>query len=230
NVLSRFIMRHFAPVDIPLGLHWHPYASNVLPPILDLPELPREQGEHILVYLPFEDQAQVTAWLQQFPRQRFVQYASALERGQQGNVERHPTSISAFKANLAASRGVICNSGFELISECLQWRKPVLTKPLAGQMEQLSNALALSQLGYARVIEGLCSDTLAQWLANTPGAPEVHFCKVHEVLARWLVAGCPCGPAELARSLWPSAPAAAHQPSLPTTPQARIASAQSGVF
>ena len=62
--LSRTIMRNFAPVSTPLGLHWHPYASNVLPPILDLPALPGDQrAQHILVYLPFEDQDRVTRWL-----------------------------------------------------------------------------------------------------------------------------------------------------------------------
>ncbi|MBN7798720.1 MJ1255/VC2487 family glycosyltransferase [Parahaliea mediterranea] len=203
NMLSRFIMRHFAPVDTPLGLHWHPYADNVLPPILDLPELPREQGEHVLVYLPFEDQAEVTRWLQQFPGHRFVQYAAGLERETRGNVRLHPTSVSAFKRDLASSRGVICNSGFELISECLQWQKPVLTKPLAGQMEQLSNALALTQLGYAEAIDDLCSDSLAQWLSRPREAPGVRFADVSSVLAHWLAAGCPQAPAELHRRLWP---------------------------
>ena len=57
-----------------------------------------------------------------------------------------------FKLDLRASAGVICNAGFELISECLQWGKPVLTRPLAGQMEQRSTAEALRQLGYATVL------------------------------------------------------------------------------
>ncbi|GAB3284236.1 glycosyltransferase family protein [Parahaliea aestuarii] len=203
NALSRFIMRHFAPVDVPLGLHWHPYAGNVLPPILDLPDLPRAQADHVLVYLPFEDQAEVTRWLQQFPQQRFRQYAAGLDECERGNVLLHPTSINAFKHDLASSRGVICNSGFELISECLQWRKPVLTKPLAGQMEQLSNARALLQLDYARVIHSLCGDALAQWLATTPAPPVVHYGRVHEVLARWLASGAQEAPAALAQRLWP---------------------------
>lgn len=218
NMLSRFIMRHFAPVDTPLGLHWHPYAENVLPPILDLPELPREQGDHVLVYLPFEDQDEVTRWLWRFPGQRFRQYAAGLEHGERGNVILHPTSIDAFKHDLATSRGVICNSGFELISECLQWHKPVLTKPLAGQMEQLSNALALSQLGYARVIDQLCSDTLEKWLARPGAAPELRFADVSAALAQWLADGCREAPAELHRRLWPgaSSPALSHtQPRLP---------------
>lgn len=205
NLLSRFIMRHFAPVDTPLGLHWHPYADNVLPPILDLPPLPREQGDHVLVYLPFEDQAAVTAWLRRFPAQRFLQYAPGLEHAECGNVRLHPTSVHAFKGDLASSRGVICNSGFELISECLQWRKPVLTKPLAGQMEQLSNALALTRLGYARTISDLCGDALERWLAAPGNPPPLRFADVSGTLARWLAGGCRERVGELHRQLWPQA-------------------------
>ena len=67
---------------------------------------------------------------------------------------RQKANIDGFKRDLATARGVICNTGFELISECLQWGKPVL-RPLAKQMEQLSNAAALEQLGYATTMEAL---------------------------------------------------------------------------
>ncbi len=202
NWLSRFIMRHFAPVNNPLGLHWHPYSDNILPPILDLPARPPGEGEHYLVYLPFENQDAVTAWLQQFPGIGFRQYAPGLSAETRANVFRHPPSIGRFKQDLASSRGVICNSGFELISECLQWQRPVLTKPLQGQMEQLSNALALSQLGYARVIDRLDSAVLADWLRSPNQAPLLRFSDVAATLARWLANGCPERPAQLHQALW----------------------------
>jgi uncharacterized protein (TIGR00661 family) len=215
--LSRNIMRNFAPVSVPLGLHWHPYAANVLPPILDLPVLPGDQrAQHILVYLPFEDQDRVTDWLQQVPDCPFIQYANGLDHEVRGNVQRHPTSIASFKRHLAGSEGVICNSGFELISECIQWQKPVLTRPLAGQMEQLSNALALQQLGYAQVMETLCDRTLRQWLASPGRRQPVHFADVASKLAEWLATGCRTGVQQLSQDLWSNSLAAgqlhAYQP------------------
>ena len=203
NALTRFIMRQFAPVDVPIGLHWHPYADNVLPPILDLPRLEVCDDGHVLVYLPFEDQSEVTRVLQGFPGQRFVQYANGLEHGAAGNVTLHPASTVTFKRHLAASAGVICNSGFELISECLQWRKPVLTKPLAGQLEQSSNALALEQLGYADAMHTLDARRIGDWLARRAEAPACGFRDVASVLARWLAQGCAETPGELAAALWP---------------------------
>ena len=202
NWLQEQIMSRFAAVDVPLGLHWHPYATNILPPILDLPDLQVEHGEHLLVYLPFEDQDAVTAILQLFPQRRFVQYAAGLNDENHGNVLRRRADIKGFKGHLASSAGVICNSGFELISECLQWRKSVLTKPLDGQMEQHSNALALRQLGYAMTTPVIDRQVLEQWLANPRTTADIRFPDVAATLAHWLASGCNTPPARLSEQLW----------------------------
>ena len=196
------LMRNFAPVSVPLGLHWHPYADNVLPPILDLPDLPVEEGKHILVYLPFEDQEAVTGLLRRFTDHQFVQYANGIASESRGNVLRQQANIQGFKRHLAASSGVICNSGFELISECLQWGKPILTKPLAGQMEQLSNALALRQLDYATTVTDTGVATVGAWLRSRRPSPKLRFPDVAPAVARWLAKGGAAAPAKLAASLW----------------------------
>lgn len=119
-----------------------------------------------------------------------------------GNVLRKPASIHTFKQDLSTARGVICNSGFELISECLQWNKPVLTRPLAGQMEQLSNAMALQQLGYARVVQTLDEVTLRRWLEQPVASPGITFPDVAAALADWLVDGCQVPVSTLGDALW----------------------------
>ena len=200
--LQQQIMRRFAPVDVPIGLHWHPYGNNVLPPILDLPKLPVERGEHLLVYLPFEDQDTVTELLQKFPGHKFVQYSPALSEEIRDNVVRLKADISGFKRHLAGCAGVICNSGFELISECLQWRKPVLTKPLEKQMEQHSNALALHQLGYASTTAVFDHNALEEWLSNPRVTADIQFPNVAAELAQWLANGCHETAASLSRTLW----------------------------
>lgn len=202
NPLTHLIMRSFAPVSEPLGLHWHPYSERVLPPILDLPPANREDEHFVLVYLPFEDQDKVTRLLSKLPARRFVQYARDLPPGIDGNVTRRTANTEHFKQHLATCSGVICNSGFELISECLHWRKPVLTKPLHGQMEQLSNALALEQLGYASTARQLSVDVIAQWLDSGSTAPGIEFADVATELARWLAEGCRESPATLSSHLW----------------------------
>ncbi len=190
SVIQQAIMQRFAPVSRPVGLHWAAFDSNVLPPILDLPQLPSDPPDDvILVYLPFEDQAHISQWLQGFPEHQFVQYANGINDEDRANVGRRRANIKGFKADLARCKGVICNSGFELISECLQWQKPVLTRPLKGQMEQLSNAAALESLGYASVMATLDVEHTKVWLNRPRTAPKVHFSDVASRLAQWLADG-----------------------------------------
>ncbi len=204
SIISRAIMRWFAPVSIPLGLHWLPYNNSILPPILDLPALELATEPYFLVYLPFEDQGEVTEWLNHMPGYEFVQYAAGLEPKRQGNVQRRPASIESFKQHLFRARGVICNSGFELISECIQLNKPVLTKPVTGQFEQLSNALALEEAHMATVCHTLDTSTLEAWLESPPEGRPLHYPDVPAALAAWLAAGEFRQTTTLGR-LWPQA-------------------------
>ncbi len=225
--LARQIMHRFAPVQRPVGLHWHPYAGNVLPPILDLPELDCESEDHVLVYLPFEDPATVSALLQQFPTVPFRLYGPGLAAQERGNVSLRPTSVEVFKRDLRSCSGVICNSGFELISECLQWRKPVLTRPLAGQMEQLSNARALAELGHATVVPRLERDSLETWLQQRPTPPVLRFPDVAGTLAGWLAAGARADLASLQCALWRDTARGHGAMPFPPSQPARVATAPS---
>ena len=203
SLAQHAVMSLFAPVTRGVGLHWSDFDANVLPPILDLPPAPPAGVQnHILVYLPFEDQAVVTQWLNGFSAHRFLQYASTLPNDEQGNVGRRTANIAGFKSDLASARGVVCNCGFELISECLHWRKPVLTRPLAKQMEQLSNGAALEALGYATVMRQIDNELAARWLAAPPVAPVLSFPNVSAALASWLADGAKTPVATLGEALW----------------------------
>lgn len=200
--LTRFIMKNFAPVDFGIGLHWHPYSETILPPILDLPSFNESIGDHYLVYLPFEDQSEVTGWLQQMPDYRFIQYSPDLADHVAGNVSLRKSSIVEFKRQLWRSKGVICNSGFELISECIKLGKPVLTKPLLNQVEQLSNALALEQLGYASVMHCLDRMHAEYWLATSFESQGVNYPDVAQALATWVSSGMQEDITDIAAALW----------------------------
>ncbi len=167
NFLAKNILKNFAPAKKSVGLHWHAFDNNILPPIIDtqlqIKALPIHNNI-IVVYLPFENQIAVTQLLQRFPQWRFIQYATDTENKKQGNVSLRKVCYQGFKNDLCQAKGVICNSGFELISECLHLSLPILTKPIKGQMEQLSNAHALAQLKFATIMHQLCSKTTATWL------------------------------------------------------------------
>jgi len=168
TMMTRAIMQNFAPTQQSIGLHWHQYDKNILPPIVDTSLAKKENNAkpHILVYLPFENVEQVCALLNECADYHFIIYAPVVIASNWENIDLKRTSYQAFKHDLACANGVICNSGFELISECLHIGLPVLTKPLRGQMEQHANAKALSELNYATVIHKLDKQAIMAWLAQ----------------------------------------------------------------
>lgn len=203
DLRNRLIMRNFAPTRYRLGLHWHHFNAPIVPPIINPDEVPASQpGKHIVVYLPFENQLRVTQTLQQLEGYQFRQYSPALSDGDAGNVQLRKTNLHGFKADLCSAAGVICNAGFELISECLHMGIPALAKPVAGQSEQLGNAAALRQLGYATVMNDFDVAPIRDWLANQPHSEPRHYPDVAAAICDWLLAGQWHDSAGLVERLW----------------------------
>ncbi len=202
--LSDRIMRHFAPVNVGLGLHWHHFGTPILPPIADTPP-PCDQviDDKVLVYLGFEEPSKVTEMLKPISGYQFYYYGEFDQPRTEGNIHYRPLSREGFKQDLASANGVICNAGFELASEALELGKKLLVKPLFGQMEQLSNAEALQQLGLGCVMNRLNTSDVESWLANQPNIT-MHYPNVAEAIVGWLVAGdwSPEALQQLSNELW----------------------------
>ncbi|MFA7553403.1 MAG: MJ1255/VC2487 family glycosyltransferase [Spongiibacteraceae bacterium] len=202
TLLAAVIMRHFAPATTAVGLHWHHFDKAILPPIIDENLHATHNNDSVVVYLPFEDQAVVSQLLNSLSQYHFIQYSPELNDAEQGNISLRKTCHSGFKQDLSRSSAVICNAGFELVSECLQLQTPVLVKPLQGQFEQLSNAQALRQLGYASVLESLDRDCIETWLQGNKKTPGIRFNNVAKALVEWLSTGQTDDIGLLARRLW----------------------------
>ena len=84
--------------------------------------------------------------------------------------------------------GVISNAGFELASEAMSLGKKILVKPLTGQMEQISNALAITSLKLGMVMTRLNNFKVAQFLDHPSGAP-IRFPNVARMVANWVEGG-----------------------------------------
>ncbi|MBB3048022.1 uncharacterized protein (TIGR00661 family) [Litorivivens lipolytica] len=201
DILSRFILRCFAPVTTGLGLHWSDFGGPIVPPIIN-PAVSSRVGNSVLVYLPFEDQSRVTRLLKQIPDTRFIQYSPDLVDGRDDNVDTRKTSLAGFKQDLQSSRAVICNAGFELISECLYLGKAVLAKPVTGQGEQIANAMALSQLNYADILHSLEHKPIANWLNALPVRTPVTYPDVAAALVDWVLSGEWHNTESLSKDLW----------------------------
>lgn len=207
NIVATTVMRCFAPVSLGVGYHWHHFGhQNILPPVIDNHLPGNRDGNFYLVYLPFEHQGTVTALLNGLEDYQFVQYSPELTDTDSGNVALRKTCHDGFKRDLSRCRGVICNAGFELVSECLHMHVPLLVKPLHGQMEQLSNAAALRQLSYASTLEHLNRAAIANWLASDKHPPAVEFPNVARAIVGWLSTGCREDIGQLASRLWGEQP------------------------
>jgi uncharacterized protein (TIGR00661 family) len=122
----------------------------VAPPLLRNSVLEHQPtvGEHILVYQSCSLYEGFAPLLKQVDRE-FVVYGYNQDRVD-GNLTFKSFSEHGFLRDLAASRYVICGGSHTLISECLHYRKPVLSLPIGTAIEQRLNAMYLERLGYGR--------------------------------------------------------------------------------
>ncbi|WP_237065746.1 MJ1255/VC2487 family glycosyltransferase [Microbulbifer guangxiensis] len=200
NWMARAIMRAFAPAQHSLGMHWYHFGHPILPPIAQ-PHHSPDNGEHILVYLPFENHSQLLKELARLP-QRFIVYGAPEELPAADNLELKAPSIDGFQRDLASARAVICNSGFELIAETLALGKPILTRPLSGQFEQEANARALNELQLATVVPAIDATGIRRWLDCQPTGVQIQWPDVAGSIAQWLASGRQQTAGELADGLW----------------------------
>ncbi|MFC3854232.1 MJ1255/VC2487 family glycosyltransferase [Salinispirillum marinum] len=200
--LARQVMRWFAPASISFGAHWHHFGAPILPPLIHVADAPESADpDRVLVYLPFEDLAQVLALIEPLENYLFDVFTDAKEPGQYGHIHIHPFGRDNFQQCLRQCESVICNAGFELASEALHLGKRILVKPVHGQMEQASNALALKQLGYGTAMDHLSMERIAEWLSTAP-VVQVSYPDVAAAVVEWLLAGEWSKPDDLSAQLW----------------------------
>ena len=201
---SRMIMKHFAPTGIRLGLHWHHFGQPVLPPLITCLEPKEADRRKVLVYMMWEALDDLIEFVKPFSgRYDFLIYAPVREERTFGSIRVRPLSYTNFHRDMQDCNGVISNAGFELSSECLTLGKNLLLKPIAGQYEQLCNALALQSLRRATVIGSLDTEVLGQWL-ELPRHEPVEYPDVARTVARWIAEDRPAPLAKLAQDTWRS--------------------------
>lgn len=187
--IANQIMKYFAPANIGVGLHWHHFGQPILPPIIETPEAPKKIVKNkIVVYLPFEDQNEVIRILSPFENFDFHLYSPEVVDSKFGHITCNPLSRDGFQNDLYNCAGIISNAGFELASEALQLGKKILVKPLHSQMEQISNAAALKELGYGHTMKDMDVSAIEHWL-HDDFAIHVTYPNVAKILVQWIQDG-----------------------------------------
>ncbi|MEL0637768.1 MJ1255/VC2487 family glycosyltransferase [Marinomonas sp. TI.3.20] len=204
--LSQWILSNFAPATTRLGAHWHHFGYPILPPIIHSHEKKTNPDDKsVLVYLPFENSEEVMEWLEEVPNYDFRLHCKDIDPGVYGNVEVFPFSLNEFQKNLNECESVLCNAGFELNSEALQLGRRILAKPMQGQIEQLSNMIALDALGLAHTSEHLNSQVIQYWL-DSSRVVQVSYPNVARAVVAWLQADNNITIEDLCADLWAQTP------------------------
>lgn len=199
-------MSNFAPAATQLGAHWHHFGQPILPPLIHAQTMVNIASfDQVLVYLPFENSEAVLDWLEGVPHYQFRLHCKDIEPGVYGNVEVFPFGRDVFQKNLSECESVLCNAGFELNSEALQLGRRILAKPLKGQIEQHSNAIALDLLGIAKTSEILNSAIIQEWL-ETSRVVQISYPNVAKAVVAWLQSSNDISVADLCESLWLQTP------------------------
>lgn len=203
NYLAQFVLKNYAPVDYPVGLHWHHFSQPILPPIIPktLNTSSPQESRKVIVYLPFENLSDILSLVLPFDEFDFYIYHALSKADTIGNIHLRPYSRHGFLKDLEECSYVISSAGFELISEALTLGKKILVKPLDGQMEQHSNALALSQLNLGMVMKNLNKQDVEIFLESRDSR-SVSYPDVALLLAKWLERGLWHDVAPLVEECW----------------------------
>lgn len=208
NPIASLTMKLFAPTQKSIGLHWDSFGHDIAPPIIDTSIIRSDsnisdgRNNKIVVYLPFENQGFVRSLLEPVTSHEFYVYSPDLRDTDHGHIHLRKTSYHGFKNDLTSAAGVICNSGFELISECLFLGLQILTKPQAAQMEQQSNAAALEQLKLAKTLKLLSTESIEHWLDTLTRRAPIVYPDVAKSVVEWILDGRKQPVSALCQNLW----------------------------
>jgi uncharacterized protein (TIGR00661 family) len=192
SMFEKYTLMNFAPARYNAGLHWHHFNQPIFPPVIPetlyRAERPPEDPRKILVYLPFEEVEDVEAFVKPFEEYRFYIYGKVRKDRDAGHLHFRGYSREGFLRDLLECGGVVCNAGFELPGEALHLGKKLLLRPLDGQIEQESNALAMVELHYGMAMHRLDPDVLSHWLGS-PGIRPLNYRKTVDYIAEWIASG-----------------------------------------
>ncbi len=147
--IDEFIIKNFAPVDNPIGLHYEKYDDFIETPIIrdDIREAELKKLDHYTVYLPQIDINKILQTLSE-RKEKFHIFSNKIKKTEiLKNCKIEPTNKDVFFNSFISSNGIITSAGFQTTSEALFTGKKLLVIPIYGQYEQECNALSLQKLG-----------------------------------------------------------------------------------
>ena len=147
---GEFILKYYAPVSRPVGLHFNAYDSFIYPPVIrnEIRQLKTSNDGHYCVYLPAFGDEPLVQLLHQLPEVEWHVFSKHVDKpADLGSVKLFPIQSERFIDSMARSAGILTSAGFEAPAEAMYLGKKLAVIPIQRQYEQYCNAAALKQLG-----------------------------------------------------------------------------------
>lgn len=149
-VIGKFILKHYAPCDLNIGLHFKKYNINIFTPLIrkKIREAQTRTKKHVTVYLPAIHNDVIIDVLGRMVEIKFEVFSKhAKNTTQLQNITIYPANEAGFAESMINGSGIITHAGFETPAEALYLGKKLLCIPIKGQYEQYCNAESLQEVG-----------------------------------------------------------------------------------
>jgi uncharacterized protein (TIGR00661 family) len=178
--MGEWILKNYSKSQKNIGLHFQPYDSFILPPVIknDIVQAIPSKQNHVTVYLPAYSDYKLLPYLKKIRHIRFEVFSKEVKQTiTDKNISFLPVSRAAFNKSLINCQGIITSAGFETPAEALYLKKKLMVIPIKGQYEQLCNAAALEQMGVISLKEINEDFTLefCRWMNHTISTPPTEY-------------------------------------------------------
>lgn len=148
DFFSESILRWFAPVKHPIGLHFEEYDDFIKTPILrdNIYRFETKNSGYYTVYLSNWDTVNISNILKGIDL-KFEIFTNIKKPTRFQNCYFKPIDKASFDESIKNCSGVITAAGFQTCAEALYLNKELIVIPINNQFEQMSNAESLKKLG-----------------------------------------------------------------------------------
>lgn len=171
SLLGKSILKYYAPTHKNYGFHFEALGDGFFTPVIrkDIRFAQAFSGEHYTVYLPSYSDEAILDFLTEYPQVKWEVFSKHNTRPYSyKNVYIQPVDKVGFAKSMLASKGVLCNAGFETPAEALYLKKKLCVLPMRGQYEQQCNAAMLASMGIPvfRTLKDVDETMFKEWLTN----------------------------------------------------------------
>jgi uncharacterized protein (TIGR00661 family) len=171
SAVGKAILKHYAPIDVAYGLHYHTLEPFIHTPIIrrEIRNLEPSHGSHYLVYLPSFADDKIIRSLRQFPNVRWVVFSKHTRKAyREGAIDVMPVNGESYLQSMASCKGVLCAAGFGITTEALFLGKKLMVLPMKNQYEQACNTYTLEAYGIPSIksLKPKWHPHIAQWLTS----------------------------------------------------------------